>query len=349
MTEKIAVLGAGSWGTVLANLLTENQLEVALWTHKPAQVPEINEQHTNQHYLPDFKLHEALHATADLAAAVKDATVILFVVPTNAIRSVAAQVSALLDDSQRPIIAHAAKGLELGTKLRVSQVLEAVLPAGRYQGPVVISGPSHAEDVATRDITTLTAAAADEAVAKKVQQLFMNDYFRLYTNTDVIGVEYGAALKNVIAIGAGALHGLGYGDNTKAALMTRGLAEITRLGVKMGANPMTFIGLSGVGDLIVTCTSVHSRNWRAGNALRQGQKLPEVLANMGMVVEGVSTAKVVHELAEQQQCELPISNAIYQVLYQGAPIKTVITDLMAREGKAESDFGVTLQVVPNKV
>ena len=202
----------------------------------------------------------------------------------------------------------------------------------------MISGPSHAEDVATHDITTLTAASEDLPLAKKVQQLFMNDYFRLYTNTDVIGVEIGAALKNVIAIGAGALHGLGYGDNTKAALMTRGLAEISRVGVKLGAEPLTFIGLSGVGDLIVTCTSVHSRNWRAGNALGQGEKLSDVLKNMGMVVEGVSTTKVAHHMARELGVDMPITDAIYQVLYENAPIRAVITDLMQRSGKPEFDF-----------
>ena len=222
--------------------------------------------------------------------------------------------------------------------MRISQVLAEVLPKELIQGIVVISGPSHAEDVATHDITTLTAASDDLKLAEKVQKLFMNDYFRLYTNTDVIGVEIGAALKNVIAIGAGALHGLGYGDNTKAALMTRGLAEISRVGVKLGAEPLTFIGLSGVGDLIVTCTSVHSRNWRAGNALGQGEKLPDVLKNMGMVVEGVSTTKVAHQMARELDVDMPITDAIYQVLYENAPIRTVITDLMKRSGKPEFDF-----------
>ena len=239
---------------------------------------------------------------------------------------------------EQPIIVHAAKGLERGSELRISQVLAKVLPKELIQGIVVISGPSHAEDVATHDITTLTAASDDLKLAEKVQKLFMNDYFRLYTNTDVIGVEIGAALKNVIAIGAGALHGLGYGDNTKAALMTRGLAEISRVGVKLGAEPLTFIGLSGVGDLIVTCTSVHSRNWRAGNALGQGEKLPDVLKNMGMVVEGVSTTKVAHQMARELDVDMPITDAIYQVLYENAPIRTVITDLMKRSGKPEFDF-----------
>lgn len=341
MVKKIAVLGAGSWGSVLANLLVENGHDVALWTHDPKQIPEINEQHTNAHYLGDFKFHESLHATADLNEAIQHADVILFVVPTNAVRSVAEQVKPLLVASgAKPIIAHAAKGLERGTKERVSQVLESVLPDDLHSGIVVISGPSHAEDVATKDITTLAAASKSLAAATAIQKLFMNDYFRLYTNQDVTGVELGAALKNVIAIGAGALHGLGYGDNTKAALMTRGLAEITRLGVKLGADPMTFIGLSGVGDLIVTCTSVHSRNWRAGNGLGQGQSVQAVLDNMGMVVEGYSTAKVVHELAADLGVDMPISSAIYRVLYEDAPIKDVIADLMKRAGKPEFDFHI---------
>lgn len=339
MTKTIAVLGAGSWGTVLANLLVENGHTVRLWTHNPEQIPEINDHHTNQHYLPDFTLHSELQATTDLEAAIADTDVILFVVPTNAIRPVAEQVAPILAASgTRPIIAHAAKGLERGSRLRVSEVLASVLAPALHSGIVVISGPSHAENVATKDITTLTAASTSLAAAKAIQHIFMNDYFRLYTNTDVVGVELGAALKNVIAIGAGALHGLGYGDNTKAALMTRGLAEITRLGVILGAEPMTFIGLSGVGDLIVTCTSVHSRNWRAGNALGQGQPVADVLANMGMVVEGYSTAKVVHELAEELEVDMPISEAIYQVLYEQAPIKDVIGELMTRAGKPEFDF-----------
>ncbi|MHA3065588.1 NAD(P)H-dependent glycerol-3-phosphate dehydrogenase [Lacticaseibacillus saniviri] len=338
MATTIAVLGAGSWGTVLANLLVENGHKVTLWTHHESQAVELMTTHYNQHYLPDFRLDDRLVVTSDLALALADAQVILFVVPTNAIRSVAESVVPLLAENQKPVIVHAAKGLEKQTELRVSQVLGAVIPADKRQGIVVISGPSHAEDVARRDITTLTAASTDVACAQAVQTLFMNDYFRLYTNTDVLGVEMGAALKNVIAIGAGALHGLGYGDNTKAALLTRGLAEITRLGVKMGADPMTFIGLSGVGDLIVTGTSVHSRNWRAGNALGQGEALPDVLENMGMVVEGVSTTKVAHELAAEQGVDMPITDAIYRVLYQNEPIRTVITDLMRRAGKPEFDF-----------
>lgn len=334
--KRIAVLGAGSWGTVLANLLLKNGHEVTLWTHKPAQAAEITQQHTNQHYLPDFVLEPELTATADLKTALVGADVVLFVVPTNATREVAKKVVAGLTElQQRPIIVHASKGLEQQTHKRLSEVLAEEMPAATRQAIVVLSGPSHAEDVAAGDITSLTAASNDLAAAETIQQLFMNDYFRVYTNTDVIGVEMGAALKNVIAIGAGALHGLGYGDNTKAALMTRGLAEISRLGVAFGAEPLTFIGLSGVGDLIVTCTSVHSRNWRAGNQLGQGESLAAVLKNMGMVVEGVATTKAAYELAQQKHVDMPITTVIYHVLYEQKDIGTEIATLMKRAGKME--------------
>lgn len=334
--KKIAVLGAGSWGTVLANLLFENGNAVTLWTRNPKQVAEINQQHTNQHYLPKFQLNAKLPATSDLTKALTAAEVVLFVVPTNATRSVAKQaVKALADLHIKPLIVHASKGLEQQTHKRLSRVLAEEIPVQLRQAIVVLSGPSHAEDVAAGDITSLTAASADLKAAEVIQQLFMNDYFRVYTNPDVVGVEMGAALKNVIAIGAGALHGLGYGDNTKAALMTRGLAEISRLGAAFGANPLTFIGLSGVGDLIVTCTSVHSRNWRAGNQLGQGQTLKTVLQNMGMVVEGVATTKAAYELAQQKEVEMPITTAIYHVLYQQKDIRTEIANLMRREGKME--------------
>ncbi|MFD1318286.1 NAD(P)H-dependent glycerol-3-phosphate dehydrogenase [Loigolactobacillus zhaoyuanensis] len=334
--KKIAVLGAGSWGTVLANLLLKNGHQVTLWTHKPEQAAEITQQHTNQHYLPDFMLDQNLRATADLTTALTGADVVLFVVPTKATREVAKKVVAVLTElKQQPTIIHASKGLEQQSHKRLSEVLTEEMPVTTRKAIVVLSGPSHAEDVAAGDITSLTAASSDLAAAEMVQRLFMNDYFRVYTNTDVVGVEMGAALKNVIAIGAGALHGLGYGDNTKAALMTRGLAEISRLGVAFGANPLTFIGLSGVGDLIVTCTSVHSRNWRAGNQLGQGEPLDAVLKNMGMVVEGVATTKAAYELAEQKQVEMPITTAIYHVLYQQKDIGTEIASLMQRAGKME--------------
>lgn len=339
MSEKIAVLGAGSWGTVLANLLTENGHDVTIWAYLQKDTDEINNKHTNEHYLPGLRLNEKLVANTDLAESVKDADLVLFVVPTNVVRGVAKQLLPILEKTdKKPVIVSAAKGLEVGTYDRVSQVIQSVIPAEQTNGVVVISGPSHAEDTSVKDITTLTAASTNLEAAQYVQHVFANSYFRLYTNQDVIGVEMGAALKNVIAIGAGALHGLGYGDNAKAALITRGLAEISRLGVKMGADPLTFIGLSGVGDLIVTATSRHSRNWRCGNQLGHGEKLQDVLDNMGQVVEGVSTAKVAHELAQKQGVEMPITDAIYAVLYEDKPIKQAITDLMQRESKPEFDY-----------
>ncbi|UNL42117.1 NAD(P)H-dependent glycerol-3-phosphate dehydrogenase [Ligilactobacillus agilis] len=336
MTEKIAVLGAGSWGSVLAKVLVENGHEVALWSNSQAQVDELNQQHTNAKYLPDLIYPEALKATTDLKAAVKDAGTVLFVVPTKVIRLVAQQLIEVLEElGTKPLIVHASKGLELGSHKRISEVIAEEIPTKYRSGMVVLSGPSHAEEVARQDITLITAASEDLANAKKVQALFMNDYLRIYTNGDVVGVETGAAFKNVIAIGAGALHGLGYGDDAKAALMTRGLAEISRLGVSFGADPLTFIGLSGVGDLIVTCTSVHSRNWRAGDQLGQGKSLEDVIANMGMVIEGINTCKAAYELAQQKGIEMPITQAIYNVLYKQADIKSEIANLMQREGKTE--------------
>lgn len=336
MTEKIAVLGAGSWGSVLAKVLVENGHEVALWSNSQAQVDELNQQHTNAKYLPDLIYPEALKATTDLKVAVKDAGTVLFVVPTKVIRLVAQQLIEVLEElGTKPLIVHASKGLELGSHKRISEVIAEEIPTKYRSGMVVLSGPSHAEEVARQDITLITAASEDLANAKKVQALFMNDYLRIYTNSDVVGVETGAAFKNVIAIGAGALHGLGYGDDAKAALMTRGLAEISRLGVSFGADPLTFIGLSGVGDLIVTCTSVHSRNWRAGDQLGQGKSLEDVIANMGMVIEGINTCKAAYELAQQKGIEMPITQAIYNVLYKQADIKSEIANLMQREGKTE--------------
>lgn len=333
MLKKIAVLGAGSWGTALSMVLNENGHEVRLWGNNVEQMQEINEEHRNARYLPDIHLDEKIKGYTDLKAAVQGVDVVLFVVPTKATRIVASELAGVLEHSV--VIAHASKGLEQESHKRISEVLEEEIPASKREAVVVLSGPSHAEEVAVKDITTITSASTNEAAAKLVQQLFMNQYFRVYTNDDIIGVELGAALKNIIALGAGALHGLGYGDNAKAALMTRGLAEISRLGVAFGAEPLTFIGLSGVGDLIVTCTSIHSRNWRAGNLLGKGHNLDEVLENMGMIVEGVSTTKAAYELAQAKKIEMPITEAIYDVLYNSADVKTVVSSLMTRNGKSE--------------
>lgn len=336
MKSKIAVLGAGSWGTALATVLDENGHEVRVWGNNQEQIDEINSAHTNQHYLPNLKLSHSIVAFTDMKQALDQVDAILFVVPTKAIRIVAKQVNELLGNKKKPLIIHASKGLEQDSHKRISVILEEEIPQEKHNGIVVLSGPSHAEEVTKRDITTITAASLCSSAAQSVQKLFMNRYFRVYTNQDVVGVEFGAALKNIIAVGAGALAGLGYGDNAKAALITRGLAEISRLGVAFGADPITFIGLSGVGDLVVTATSVHSRNWRAGNLIGKGIPLDKVLEDMGMVVEGVQTTKAAYELAQEKNIEMPITEAIYQVLYQDAQVDQVIEDLMLRDRKAEA-------------
>ncbi|MGX7351016.1 glycerol-3-phosphate dehydrogenase [Enterococcus canis] len=336
MKQTVAVLGPGSWGTALAQVLAENGHDVRIWGNNPAQIKEINEQHTNKHYLPDLKINESIRAYEELGAAVKEADAVLFVVPTKAMRAVAHDFAQVAEN--QPMIIHASKGLEQDTHKRISEILYEEIPAEHRRGIVVLSGPSHAEEVAVRDITTITAASERLEDAAYVQDLFMNGYFRIYTNDDVIGVETGAALKNIIALGAGAIHGLGFGDNAKAAIMTRGLAEISRLGVAMGADPLTFIGLSGVGDLIVTGTSIHSRNWRAGNLLGQGHKLDEVLENMGMIVEGVSTTKAAYELSRQLNVEMPITETIYRVLYEDEDVKQAAKEIMLRDGKTEKEF-----------
>lgn len=336
MRQKIAVLGAGSWGTALAMVLVENGHEVTLWGHHKDQIEEINTNHTNKNYLPNIELPQALKASETIAECVKEADAVLFVVPTKAMREVSRSFNEVCEN--QPIIIHASKGLEQKTHKRISIVLEEEIAANKRKDIVVLSGPSHAEEVAVKDVTTITAACSHLASAKYVQAIFSNVYFRVYTNQDVIGVEMGAALKNIIALGSGALHGLGYGDNARAAIMTRGLAEISRLGVAMGADPLTFIGLSGVGDLEVTCNSIHSRNWRTGNLLGQGQNLDDVLENMGMIVEGVSTTKAAYELAQERKIEMPITEAIYRVLYQNGSIASVIKETMLRDYKSEQEF-----------
>lgn len=333
--NKIAVLGAGSWGTALAMVLSENGHHVNIWGNMPERIEEINQKHTNEHYLPGVKLSESIVGHTDLKEALKEVGFILLVVPTSAIRSVTKQINVLLDDKQKPIIIHASKGLEQVSHKRISVIIDEEMAAEKHSGIVVLSGPSHAEEVAKRDITTITAASATETASKAVQRIFSNNYFRVYTNSDVVGVELGAALKNIIAVGAGALVGLGYGDNAKAALITRGLAEISRLGMAFGADPLTFIGLSGVGDLIVTATSVHSRNWRAGNLIGKGLPLEEILENMGMVVEGVTTTKAAYELAQEKGIDMPITAAIYRVLFENARVDEVVEELMLRDRKAE--------------
>lgn len=331
MAEKIAVMGAGSWGSVLANMLVENGHDVTIWSRNADQAQKLNDEHVNPKYMPKLTYQTGLKATNDMKEALTDATMVLLAIPTGGLRQVASAVNDILDElNLKPLFVHATKGLEQKSYKRPSQMISEEIAPEHRQAIVALTGPSHAEDVAVHDMTAVTAASEDMDSAKKVQDVFSNPNFRVYTNNDLIGAEFGGALKNIIAIGSGALRGLGYGDDARAALITRGLAEIRRLGVAFGANPLTFSGLSGVGDLVVTATSRNSRNWRAGYQLGQGAKLDDVIANMGMVIEGVYTTKAAYELSHQRHVKMPITDALYAVLYQGASTKDEITELMSR-------------------
>jgi glycerol-3-phosphate dehydrogenase (NAD(P)+) len=324
----IAVIGAGSWGTALAMVLADNGHEVRLWSHNEEQVKEINEKHTNQKYLPEIVLSELIVGYASLSDAFAGVDTLILAVPTKAIREVIAKIRVV---QAGPItIAHVSKGIEPDSLMRISEIIKEEMPNELLMDVVVLSGPSHAEEVSLRHPTTVTVTSENMEAAEKIQDLFINNNFRVYTNSDIIGVEIGGALKNIIALAAGITDGLGYGDNAKAALITRGLAEIARLGTKMGANPLTFSGLAGIGDLIVTCTSVHSRNWRAGNLLGKGKTLNEVLDNMGMVVEGVRTTKAAYQLAKKYDVNMPITFALYDVLFNGKNAIDAVDVLMAR-------------------
>lgn len=324
----IAVIGAGSWGTALAMVLADNGHVVRLWSHNGSQVNEINQFHTNKKYLPGIFLSDLIVGFASLPDTLKGIETIILAVPTKAIREVVGKIRAT---QTSPItIAHVGKGIEPDTLLRITELIREEMPEALLKDVVVLSGPSHAEEVSLRHPTTVTVSSENMSAAEEIQDLFINHNFRVYTNPDVVGVEIGGALKNIIALAAGITDGLGYGDNAKAALMTRGLAEIARLGTKMGANPLTFSGLTGIGDLIVTCTSVHSRNWRAGNMLGKGQSLSNVLENMGMVVEGVRTTKAAYQLALKYDVKMPITFALYDVLFKGKNPKDAVDLLMAR-------------------
>jgi glycerol-3-phosphate dehydrogenase (NAD(P)+) len=326
--EAIAVVGAGSWGTALAMVLADNGREVRLWSHNESQVNEINQYHMNKKYLPEIQLPELIAAYASLSDALAGIKTVILAVPTKAIREVLGKVRTVQNSPLT--IAHVSKGIEPDSLLRISELIKEEMPRELLKAVVVLSGPSHAEEVSRRHPTTVTVSSEDMSAAEEIQDLFINHNFRVYTNPDVIGVEIGGALKNIIALAAGITDGLGYGDNAKAALITRGLAEIARLGTKMGANPLTFSGLAGIGDLIVTCTSVHSRNWRAGNLLGKGNNLEEVLDNMGMVVEGVRTTKAAYQLAQKYNVSMPITYALYDVLFNGKNAKDAVDVLMAR-------------------
>jgi glycerol-3-phosphate dehydrogenase (NAD(P)+) len=333
--EKVTVLGAGSWGTALAVVLAENGVDTLIWTHREDQAQEINNTHTNKKYLAETILPTNLRATSDLALAANHGETIVVAVPTKAIREVCGNLNSVQQGEK--LFVHVSKGIEPDSLLRISELITDTVKPELLSDIVVLSGPSHAEEVVLQHPTTVTAACTNLEAAEKVQDLFMSNYFRVYTNDDVIGVELGGALKNVIALAAGITDGLQYGDNAKAALITRGLAEITRLGVKMGGNQVTFAGLAGMGDLIVTCTSVHSRNWRAGNMLGKGLKLSEVLENMGMVVEGVRTTKAAFQLSQKYDVPMPITTELYKVLFEDKTPKDAVDSLMVRTKKSENE------------
>lgn len=337
--EKVSVFGAGSWGTALSYVLAQNNHDLLLWTHRQEQADEIN-QHTNKRYLKDTQLPENLKATSDLSEAVEHGDIYVLAVPTKAIREVCQDIKKSLN--RKILFVHVSKGIEPDSLKRISEMIREEIPEQWIEDVVVLSGPSHAEEVVQEHPTTVTAACENTAAANRIQDLFMNHYFRVYTNTDVIGVEIGGALKNIIALAVGITDGLGYGDNAKAAIMTRGLAEIARLGVKMGATPLTFSGLTGVGDLIVTCTSVHSRNWRAGNMLGKGKSLDEVLEEMGMVVEGIRTTKAAYQLSKAYDVPMPITSALYAVLFDNVSTDDAVEKLMGRMKKNEMEDLINL-------
>lgn len=345
MKQTVTILGAGSWGTALGLVLADNGHQVRMWGHNPEDIKAINQDHVNKRYLPEVVLPTTIQGFDDLKEALEGVDTIVFAVPTKAIREVAQKVVSL---ATHPLtVIHVSKGIEPDSLRRISEMLEEEM-AETAKDIIVLSGPSHAEEVGLRIPTTVTVASKNMEAARGVQDLFMNGNFRVYTNQDLLGVEIGGALKNIIALAAGITDGLGYGDNAKAALMTRGLAEITRLGVKMGADPLTFLGLTGIGDLIVTCTSVHSRNWRAGNMLGQGKNLDEVLDSMGMVVEGVRTTKAAYQLSEKYQVKMPITKALYDVLFNGKNIKEEVDGLMTRGKKHENEELIDIIVKNNE-
>ncbi|WMI81504.1 NAD(P)H-dependent glycerol-3-phosphate dehydrogenase [Anaerotignum sp. MB30-C6] len=328
--KKVTVVGSGSWGTALAVMLQKHGHDVVVWSRRQDMVDEMENERENKAYLPGITLPEGMKFTTDHEQAVKDAEIIILSVPSKAVRQTVTAFAPFFTDKQ--VLVNVAKGLEEGSLKRLSQVIQECAPQCEV---CILSGPSHAEEVA-RDIpTTCLIASENEEVAKMVQGEFMNPRFRLYTNTDVIGVEMGAALKNVMALAAGMSDGLGFGDNTKAAIMTRGIAEMKRLGVEMGGKAETFSGLSGIGDLIVTCTSMHSRNRRAGILLGQGKTLAETLEEIKMVVEGVNTVRVACQVAQMHDVEMPITSAIADVLFGGKNTEQAVLDLMSRDGKAE--------------
>jgi glycerol-3-phosphate dehydrogenase (NAD(P)+) len=333
MNTKIAVIGAGAWGTALAMLLADKGHDVTLWMYEKDLAEETSRTRENRVYLPGFTLPASLKITSSLEAAVKSMPVILSVVPSHTVRAVTKQLAPFL--AKDAIIISASKGIEIETLMPLSEVFKDILPQQHHKNLCFLSGPSFAKEVAQKMPTAVALASYDLAVGMKAQAIFSNSYFRVYTNTDVIGVELAGSLKNVVAIAAGVLEGLGYGYNTMAALLTRGLAEMARLGAAMGGNTQTFSGLAGMGDLVLTCTGGLSRNRTLGVRLGKGETLDDIMKGAKTVAEGVKTAKAARELAAKYHMHMPIVEQVYHILYEGKDPGQALKDLMARDLKAE--------------
>ena len=328
---KISVLGSGSWGLALALLLHNNGHEVLLWSARPENARKLREKRENPDRLPGVRLPDEIDVLTDMERALKDVDVTVLAVASPYIRSTAHKMAPFVCKDQK--IVNVAKGIEEKTLKTLSEVIEEEIPQGNV---AVLSGPSHAEEVGRGLPTTCVISAHSQETAEYLQSIFMSPVFRVYTTPDILGVELGGALKNVIALAAGTADGLGYGDNTKAALITRGITEIGRLGKKMGAQMETFYGLSGIGDLIVTCASKHSRNRKAGYLIGQGYTMEEALKEVQMVVEGVYSARAARELAEKYEVEMPIITEVNRVLFEGKSAAEAVMDLMLRDKKVET-------------
>ena len=327
---KITLCGGGSWGTAIARLLSNKGHELNFYIRNKEVIEDIRKNKENTKYLPGAKFEKEINLTNNLDSVLEDIEVFIIAVPTSSIREVLTSIKDKI--SKDVIIVNLSKGIEVESLDRISEISSEILKDNPF---VALSGPSHAEEVGKDIPTTLVASSENLKVAQTIQHEFSTPIFRIYTNPDVIGVEMGAALKNIIALAAGMNDGLAYGDNSKAALMTRGIYEMSKLGISLGANPHTFNGLSGIGDLIVTCTSMHSRNRRAGILIGEGKSMEEACNEVGQVVEGVKTVKSAYKLAKLKNIEMPITNALYKVLYEGYDPNKAVYELMTRENKDE--------------
>lgn len=331
MSQGVTFLGGGSFGTALSILLANKGEMVKIFDISQDVVDDINNNHKNSKYLKNIELPHTIKAYTNMKVALMGSKFIVLAVPSHVIRNISKKLSEFIEQDQ--IIISIAKGIEEGTDIRLSEVVSQELPSNPV---VVFSGPSHAEEVSIEIPTTVVVSSKDMKYAKEVQELFITDKFRVYTNEDTIGIEIGGAVKNIIALAAGISDGIGYGDNSKAALMTRGMSEIIRIGLKMGGKRETFYGLTGMGDLIVTCTSMHSRNRRAGILIGQGMKMEDAVKQIGMVVEGITACKAFYELKEKMSVSMPITDVLYKILYEGLGPKTAVYELMTREKKDET-------------